>query len=104
MPGKGRLMGVVYFARLESHLALIAGVTSFSCRLLESWPSGSMSRLLNPNAGYSLGASGLRVGGRRHETARCRLERGGGSLCPSIGWFTLIYRKLFLDARSVKGT
>lgn len=55
--GQGRLEseiyghGVSHEARSLEHCKL--AVTSFTCDLLESWPSSSMGRLLNPTPGPS---------------------------------------------------
>lgn len=53
LTGERRFIDRVYFMRLESFLAPIAGITSFTCCLLESWPSGSMVGLSHPTAGPS---------------------------------------------------
>lgn len=54
LTGERRFIDRVYFMSLKSFLAPIAGITSFTCCLLESWPSSSMGGLSYPTAGPSL--------------------------------------------------
>lgn len=51
--GEGRFIDIGYFTWRESFLAPIAGVTFFTCWLLESWPSSNMGGLSHPSAGPS---------------------------------------------------